>query len=120
MMLFMSPAASSVLTSALACSKVLAGINLAFVKLGAAAVDSLVQVGAAGVLWLLVSSTAFMLPYAGCLFVGHPSQCALTQAALCHAIYYRHPVFRLCCCHLLLLPGDQLQQQPAFSHPQLT
>jgi hypothetical protein len=34
-----------VLTSALACSKVLAGINLACVKLGAAAVDSLVQVG---------------------------------------------------------------------------
>jgi hypothetical protein len=44
-------AGGSALTSALACSKVLAGINLAFVKLGAAAVDSLVQVGAD---WLFV------------------------------------------------------------------
>jgi hypothetical protein len=37
-------AGAAALTSALACSKVLSGINLAFVKLGAAAVDSLVQV----------------------------------------------------------------------------
>uniref|UniRef100_A0A383V493 RING-type domain-containing protein n=1 Tax=Tetradesmus obliquus TaxID=3088 RepID=A0A383V493_TETOB len=36
-------AGGAALTSALACSKVLCGINLAFVKLGPAAVDSLVQ-----------------------------------------------------------------------------
>jgi hypothetical protein len=55
-------AGGAALTSALACSKVLAGINLAFVKLGAAAVDSLVQVrNLYVVLCLLVACLKFNL-----------------------------------------------------------
>jgi hypothetical protein len=40
------------------CSKVLACINLAFVNLGAAAVDSVVQVSTIGQLWQWMSTVA--------------------------------------------------------------